>query len=320
MTASRGDPVRGSRWSRPGIGVLLAASVPLLVVLALPEMWVLPAVGDRLARAAVRVLQALTVLALGLLGTGVYLARRGAPTRGTAPAGGDAVPATPAGPATPDEPASQTFLGALARVESHAQEMDALARRLEAAYQDLEITTARLKQLSFRDEVTGLYNRRFFSLRLAEELSRFRRFSRPVSVVMLDLDGFKTVNDRLGHPTGDDALRDIAGVLLRHSRGINVISRFGGDEFAMLLVETPREGAWRYADRIRQVIAGHPVAHGLRLTASFGVSSLPEDPALSPEDLIRSADEALYAAKRGGRNRVVVHDPESIESPAEPLA
>src|SRR6059036_3511627 len=78
---------------------------------------------------------------------------------------------------------------------------------------------------SFKDEVTGLYNRRFFSLRLEEELSRYRRFNHPVSVVLLDLDGFKAVNDDLGHAVGDDTLRDVAQILMKHSRGINVVSR-----------------------------------------------------------------------------------------------
>jgi diguanylate cyclase (GGDEF)-like protein len=101
--------------------------------------------------------------------------------------------------------------------------------------------------------------------------------------------------------------------LLKHSRGINVICRYGGDEFAVLLVETSKAGARLYADRIRQVLATHPFAHGRRVTASFGVASLPEDVAPATEELIRAADEALYAAKRAGKNRV-----EGYEATAEP--
>jgi len=154
------------------------------------------------------------------------------------------------------------------------------------------------------DEVTGLYNRRFFSLRLEEELSRYRRFNHPVSVVLLDLDGFKAVNDDLGHAVGDDTLRDVAQILMKHSRGINVVSRYGGDEFAVLLVETSKAGARLYADRIREVVAKYPFSHGKIVTASFGVASLPDDEATTAEDLFRAADEALYAAKRAGKNQV----------------
>jgi diguanylate cyclase (GGDEF)-like protein len=290
-------------------------------VLALSEAAVVPALSDPLARLAARTLQASTLVALGLLATAAYLAERADRLRRPSGSPADTAPATDGAPpgASLGDPAAHAFLRLITRVESQAQEVDALATRLEGAYRDLETTTSRLKQLSFRDEVTGLYNRRFFSLRLEEEVSRYRRFSRPVSVVMLDLDGFKTVNDQLGHPAGDEALRDIARILIRHSRGINVISRFGGDEFAVLLVETPKAGAQLYADRIRHVIAGQPFAHGMHVTASFGVSSLPEDAVLSPEELVRSADEALYAAKRGGRNRVVAYDAKSIESPSDPL-
>jgi diguanylate cyclase (GGDEF)-like protein len=192
----------------------------------------------------------------------------------------------------------------LVTIEQQAQEINAFAARLDAAYKELESTNARLKETSFKDEVTGLYNRRFFSLRLEEELSRFRRFNHPVSVVLLDLDGFKAVNDELGHAVGDDTLRDVAQILMKHSRGINVVSRYGGDEFAVLLVETSKAGARLYADRIREVLAKYPFSHGKTVTASFGLASLPDDEAATAEELFRSADEALYAAKRAGKNQV----------------
>src|SRR5205814_8730608 len=141
----------------------------------------------------------------------------------------------------------------------------------------------------FKDEVTGLYNRRFFSLRLEEEISRFRRFNHPVSVVVLDLDGFKSVNDEFGHAVGDETLRDVGQILMKHSRGINVVSRYGGDEFAVLLVETSKAGAQLYADRIRQIIEGYPFSHRRPITASFGIASLPDDEATTSENLIRAA-------------------------------
>src|SRR5205823_5065631 len=201
-----------------------------------------------------------------------------------------------------------SFNRMLETIEQQAGEINSFATRLDAAYKELESTNARLKETSFKDEVTGLYNRRFFSIRLEEEVSRYRRFNHPVSVVLLDLDGFKAVNDELGHVVGDETLRGVAELLLKHSRGINVVCRYGGDEFAILLVETPKTGAQIYADRIRHVLASHEFPHGRRVSASFGIACLPEDVAAAAEDLIRAADEALYAAKRGGKNRVSTHE------------
>src|SRR5712692_837045 len=203
----------------------------------------------------------------------------------------------------------KSFTGMLATIEQQAIEINTFATRLDAAYKELEVTNSKLKETSFRDDVTGLYNRRFFSLRLEEEISRFRRFNHPVSVVLLDLDGFKSVNDEFGHAVGDETLREIAQILMKQSRGINVVSRFGGDEFAVLLVETSKAGARLYADRIRQVVATFPFSHGKPVTASFGVASLPDDEVTTSDDLFRAADEALYAAKRAGKNQVVAAGP-----------
>jgi diguanylate cyclase (GGDEF)-like protein len=197
-----------------------------------------------------------------------------------------------------------SFNKMLLTIEQQAAEINTFATRLDAAYKELESTNARLKETSFKDEVTGLHNLRFFSLRLEEELSRYRRFNHPVSVVLLDLDGFKAVNDEFGHTVGDETLREVAQILMKHSRGINVVSRYGGDEFAVLLVETSKAGARLYADRIREVVAKHLFPHGKVVTASFGVASLPDDETGTAEDLFRASDEALYAAKRAGKNQV----------------
>ncbi|HKB25766.1 MAG TPA: diguanylate cyclase [Methylomirabilota bacterium] len=203
----------------------------------------------------------------------------------------------------------KSFTGMLATIEQQAIEINTFATRLDAAYKELEVTNSKLKETSFRDEVTGLYNRRFFSLRLEEEMSRFKRFNHPVSLVLLDIDNFKSVNDEFGHAVGDETLRELAQILMKHSRGINVVSRFGGDEFAVLLVETSKAGARLYADRIRQVVATFPFSHGKPVTASFGVASLPDDEVTTSDDLFRAADEALYAAKRAGKNQVVAAGP-----------
>jgi diguanylate cyclase (GGDEF)-like protein len=202
----------------------------------------------------------------------------------------------------------QSFSRMVGTIEAQAREINGFVARLDAAYKELERNNSRMKEFSFKDEVTGLYNRRFFTIRLEEEVSRHRRFSHPVSVVLLDLDGFKAINDQLGHTAGDETLREIAQILLKHSRGINVIARYGGDEFVVLLVETSKAGARLYADRMRQVVATYPFSHGSRITASFGVASIPEDVGAATAEIMRSADEALYAAKRAGKNRVAGYD------------
>ncbi len=238
-------------------------------------------------------------------------ARRSAPAAGTSrPAASPETTAVQQYVQQSDEVDSlmQSFSRMLVTIEQQASDVNEYARRLDTAYKELESTSAQLKEFSFKDEVTGLYNRRFFSIRLEEEVSRYRRFNHPVSVVLLDLDGFKAVNDDLGHGAGDETLRAMAEILLKQSRGINVICRYGGDEFAVLLVETSKSGARLYADRIRYVLSTWTFAHGRRVTASFGIASLPEDVAPAADELIRAADEALYAAKRAGKNRVSVHE------------
>ncbi len=205
-----------------------------------------------------------------------------------------------------------TIAKMLETIEQQAAEINSFAGRLDAAYKELESTNTKLKETSFKDEVTGLYNRRFFSIRLEEEMQRHRRFNHPVSVVLLDLDGFKAVNDEFGHAVGDETLRDVAQILVKHSRGINVVSRYGGDEFVVLLVETSKAGARLYADRIRQVVSTYPFSHGKRITGSFGIASLPDDEVSTSEDLVRAADDALYAAKRAGKNQVATESPEKV--------
>ncbi len=212
---------------------------------------------------------------------------------------GDSEP--PADPAGSD---SDSLAQLRATVAQQAAELTRAQERLAEALKELENTNTRLKETSFKDELTGLYNRRFLFVRLEEEISRHRRFGHPVAVVLFDLDGFKEVNDEQGHMIGDETLRDISQVLMRYSRGINVVARYGGDEFSILLVETSKAGATLYAERIRQIISNFPYAHGMRVTASFGVASLPDDEAETSEDLVRIADEALYVAKRGGKNQV----------------
>ena len=167
---------------------------------------------------------------------------------------------------------------------------------------------ARLKELAFKDDLTCLHNRHFFSIRLEEEVSRHRHRKKPASVVLLDLDNLKSVNDDLGYAAGDATLRGMAEILLRHTRAGSLLCRYGGDRFAVLLVETSKAGARLYADRIRDALCSRQFAHGRRVTASFGVASAPDDVAPKAENLMLAANRALSAAKRGGKNRVAVHE------------
>jgi diguanylate cyclase (GGDEF)-like protein len=161
------------------------------------------------------------------------------------------------------------------------------------------------------DTLTGLANRRVFHETLDGEIRRSRRYRWPVTVLMLDLDHFKDVNDGNGHMLGDQVLERVGGIVRHAVRDADVACRFGGEEFAVVLPETAREGGYAVAERIRrrveQAFLSRPVdGHDVPMTISAGLATFPED-ALHAEELIARADEALYGAKRSGRNRVCVH-------------
>ena len=288
------------------LAVVLSGVIPLLVLAYVVHGYVLPqlSVGDPLKIFALEGLLICTMLAMVAGGYIIWDLGRSVARMADAMASHRVDTLTQ----RTDEVGTlmQSFSQMLTTVEHQAVEINVFASKLDAAYKELESTNLRLKEYSFKDEVTGLYNRRFFTMRLDEELARYRRFNHPASIVLLYLDGIKAVNDDLGHQVGDDTLREIAQILQKNSRGINVISRYGGDEFAVLLVETSGAAARLYAGRIRQVIEAFPFSHGKQLTASLGVASVPDDDAATVEDLFRVADEALYSAKRAGKNQVAV--------------
>jgi two-component system cell cycle response regulator len=163
-------------------------------------------------------------------------------------------------------------------------------------------------ELAATDALTGLFNRRYLDAHLKTLAEQARSTGRPLSVLVTDIDHFKSVNDAYGHPAGDSVLREFAERLRRNTRGIDLVCRMGGEEFIIVMPDTPPERALNVAERVCACIAAEPFrighAHALDVTASVGVATL-EHPQESADTLFRRADQALYAAKRAGRNRVV---------------
>jgi len=166
---------------------------------------------------------------------------------------------------------------------------------------------AQARELAKTDTLTGLDNRREFQRRLDGEIERSRRYARPLSLLMLDIDHFKVINDTYGHPAGDEVLRTLAGLIRRALRPADQPARYGGEEFAVILPETPAAGAHAVAERLRGAIAAAPFALGAGTTVyptvSIGVAGFLEDADAGPA-LVAAADRALYAAKKAGRNCV----------------
>ena len=172
---------------------------------------------------------------------------------------------------------------------------------------DNAISVQRAEAASVTDDLTGLYNSRYLNLVLRRESKRASRSGRPLSLLFLDLDGFKQVNDTHGHLAGSKALVEAAGIIKGSARETDVAARFGGDEFSVILPDTGRDGAVSVAERIRdrinacQFLASDGLS--IHLTASIGVATLP-DVAASAEELIRAADVAMYRVKDAGKNGI----------------
>lgn len=173
----------------------------------------------------------------------------------------------------------------------------------------LEETQRSLRDLSARDQLTGLYNHREFYRLLEEELARSQRYGHQVSLLMLDIDYFKRVNDSYGHLAGDQVLRRLPELIRGQLRISDIPCRYGGEEFGVILPETTGVQAQEVAERIRSVVASQPIelpdGGSIRVTVSLGVATFPHD-AQAEEHLVSAADLALYQAKRRGRNRVCV--------------
>ena len=183
----------------------------------------------------------------------------------------------------------------------------ALQDELDQKNRELELANRRLKKLSITDGLTELFNHRHVHQLLHEEFERSARTGESIAVVMMDLDRFKAVNDTYGHPTGDVILYETAQIIQDTAREIDMVGRYGGEEFIAILPETGEEQAAHFAERVRQRVEGNVYRDGpteVRMTVSCGVAAK-RQAIDSPEALLKAADEALYQAKHSGRNRVV---------------
>lgn len=163
----------------------------------------------------------------------------------------------------------------------------------------------KITELSITDGLTGLYTYRYFNDAMDKEIIRSARYKQPFGLIMIDLDSFKKINDNYGHPQGDEVLKEVAQIFKKICREVDIVTRYGGEEFTIILPETDLEGAFILADRIRMVIKNYAFGtkdNVISLTASMGVASYP-DVAISKLDLIKHVDRALYTAKAEGRNK-----------------
>jgi diguanylate cyclase (GGDEF)-like protein len=203
------------------------------------------------------------------------------------------------------------FLQVMAQHALDGQRLEEIVRSLSVAVRNAQIFE-KTKQLTFTDDLTALYNARFMSLYLERELKRCRRTRSPLSLLFMDLDGFKAVNDTHGHLAGSRTLVEVGAVLEKTVRDADVLIRYGGDEFVILFPETPLSGGLIIAERLRVVIGATKFLESqqieARVSASIGLAAYPET-ADDVRGLIASADRAMYEAKALGKNRVVTAPP-----------
>lgn len=198
-------------------------------------------------------------------------------------------------------------LRAAQRVIQMQEELAFDREQLQRFSKELTVANQRLQQLALTDELTGLPNRRAALERISQEWSLTLRSDRPLSCLMVDIDHFKSVNDRFGHPVGDLALRHVAKILCQSARAQDVVYRFGGEEFLVVCPDTTAEAAYHCAERMRVEVQATPVTDvqpPLQLTISIGVGTVKEGK-LTLDELLSQADQRLYVAKQSGRNRTV---------------
>ncbi len=208
----------------------------------------------------------------------------------------------------PDGAVNRLVLSLQDITELHSRLQENL--RIKAALEDeilrRQEVESRLRDMATKDHLTCLFNRRAFFDQLHVEVNRARRYDQPMSLMVIDLDGFKSINDRWGHQMGDEVLQRFAATSAQELRATDVLARIGGEEFAVILPQTTGQEALMVAQRIRRSGAGarvpSPGGGEFGYSASFGVASLDEN--MDSAQLLQCADHALYAAKKAGRNRV----------------
>ncbi|MDB5689554.1 MAG: sensor diguanylate cyclase [Sphingomonas bacterium] len=197
-------------------------------------------------------------------------------------------------------------VGALCAIDTQPRNFSGADLAILTSFATLVVDELELRQIAIRDQLTGALSRRGFIERCDQEIARFRRYDRPCSLVLLDVDHFKAVNDTHGHPAGDEVLRQIAELCTLTMRPTDPIGRIGGEEFALLLPETDPDAAAAAVERLRAAIEAHAFrlrgGPALRITASFGVAAI-GTATDSAESWLAAADRPLYAAKESGRNR-----------------
>jgi diguanylate cyclase (GGDEF)-like protein len=172
----------------------------------------------------------------------------------------------------------------------------------------------RVRQLAYIDGLTGIFNRRYFEMKIAEEMERARRYGTSLAVIMLDIDHFKRLNDEFGHLLGDEVLRQVSSVFSQQLRKVDVVCRYGGEEFAVLLPQTSAEQAFSVAEKLRREVAGYRFAGVPRaVTISAGAAAHPIH-GVTRDEVVKAADAALYTAKQQGRNcvRMAVVAPQAV--------
>jgi diguanylate cyclase (GGDEF)-like protein len=187
-------------------------------------------------------------------------------------------------------------------------ELQQLTHELRASRAEIEAQNEQLRFLATRDPLTSCLNRRSFFEQFEACWKTMSRYGHPMGCLMVDIDNFKSINDRFGHSTGDAVLKHVAGVLLRLARETDHVCRYGGEEFCVLLPHVSADGAKQAAERYRQAVAALSFAN-VSVTVSLGCSSR-EAGATSIEEFLEQADQALYTAKRLGRNQVIVYTPD----------
>lgn len=181
--------------------------------------------------------------------------------------------------------------------------------RIRRMHEELNESRTQLQLLSFRDELTGLFNYRYLHSRVSEEFKRAERYHEPLACIMADIDFFKDVNDRFGHDAGDQVIKESAQRVLNAVREIDVVARYGGEAFLLILPSTNFPGALAVADRIWRAIGTEPfhiINTSHKLTTSLGVAVFPSSDIRTKDDLIKAADCALFQSKREGRDGICV--------------